>query len=126
MCDEPRSLDRKLKILRRTLVPRGKTRRPLQGIEAAIQFNRVQLARGKLQFSLLRQTVRVETAPPRLVAPTRDSNADFALSSQNRSTKSALAALDALGCVGAIPRCRIPAVFLTSGDARAGIKPKAL
>ncbi len=71
----PRALDGKSKVLRRLGMPSGKTLRPLQRVERSIQLDGIELPRGKLQLSPLRQFLRVKDATPAFISPAR--NADM-------------------------------------------------
>ena len=74
---EAPALEREHKAGRSDLVPRLEGRRPLQGVEGSVDFERVETPAGVGQLVLLRQSDRVEIPPPRRVVPTRDADADF-------------------------------------------------
>src|SRR5689334_9169302 len=60
VCYELRALDCEDKIVGRVLAPALKTAWSLRRIKRPIQFDRVELSRGELEFALLREILRVK------------------------------------------------------------------
>ena len=62
-------------IVRRLLVPLGETFRALQGIERAVDFDRIQFAGGVGQFFAMLEFPGIEGSAPRAVGPAGDTDA---------------------------------------------------
>ncbi len=70
--DEPAALDREDEVRRGLLRPRGEAGRALQRVKRAVDLNRVHAFGHVRQLPAVRQLVRIERAPPRLVRPAGD------------------------------------------------------
>src|SRR5271155_4333891 len=78
MRNKPRTFYRENEIVRRVRRPPLEARSPLQGIKSSVDFQRIEFTRGERQLGFLRQILRIKCSAPRLVAPSRNSNADCA------------------------------------------------
>ena len=76
MRDETAAFHREYEIARRRIMPCLIALWSLEGIEGAIDFNRVHLSRGEFQFEPMGQSFRKKNAAPRRVSPPRNSDAD--------------------------------------------------
>ena len=76
MRDVARALDREHEIARRLVVPTLPAGWVLQRVERAVDLDRIELLRGKFQFALVRELVRIEDAAPTGVPPARNADAD--------------------------------------------------
>ncbi len=78
-----RTLDRKHEPLRHRLGPLPERRRRLHPIEGAVDFERIELPRRKLQLPLLRHALGIEIPPPRPVGPPRNPDPDITVIGQS-------------------------------------------
>src|SRR3546814_18391146 len=62
--DVAAAFDRENEVVRRLGAPAPKAVRPLQRVKGAVDLDRVELTAGIIQFATLRQTLRIEYAPP--------------------------------------------------------------
>lgn len=76
------SLHREDEIVRRLLPPRLEEFRALQRVERAVDLEAREAPRGVVQLAALRESLRIEHAAPRFVAPPRDADANRALPRQ--------------------------------------------
>src|SRR6185503_13879766 len=76
--DRAMAFHRKHEIARRLVAPFGKALRPLAAIERAVDLDRRQPAARIFELFLRRQPWRIEEAPPGLVGPATDADADRA------------------------------------------------
>ena len=76
MRDEARAFHRKHEILRRCVVPCLPTARRLQGIERAVDLDRIESVRGEFQFPALHESLRIKHAAPWPIAPAGNTDID--------------------------------------------------
>src|SRR5476649_244899 len=74
--NETRSLYREYEVVRGFVVPFGKALRLLQSVVRAVDLDGCQFAAGEFQFSLLHETAGIETAAPRFVDPSANTDPD--------------------------------------------------
>src|SRR6202012_4490342 len=80
MRDETRPFHGEHEVRRRFVMPLLPSRGRLQRVERAVNLDRSDLARREFEFLALRQSRRIENAPPWRVSPARDSYAQAAAS----------------------------------------------
>src|SRR5688500_8229091 len=77
MGDETAAFEREDEVLRRLVIPLLIVLRALEGIERAVDLDRVEFGGGVFQLALLGQALRIKRPAPWAVAPAGDADADL-------------------------------------------------